>query len=1061
VVVGGRLVGRDRVLDELTAIARRAAAGSGSLVLVVGEAGMGKTSVARALADRVGHQLAVSWGTCVAEGSAPPFWPWREVLAESATRVATGTVAPADAAGASRFELLARLGDELAGRAAVTPLLHVIEDVQWADVVSVLLLRHVSAHVARLPLMIVATLRTGETLMPSLADAIEDVRRAAEVFALTPLADDDTAALMREVGLAPVDGLAAVVNSRTGGNPLFVTELLRMVRSSTRTEDPATVLAAGVPDRVAELVMRRVERLPPAVRDVVVTASVIGSQGRIASLAAVHRTGQESMLDLFEQARAARLVDLVDQGSWRFLHDLVRDAVYAGVPAPARAQRHAAVVEALAEDATGAASALARHALAALPFFDADRAVALAARAGTSAFDHRAYEEAVTWFERALEVAPPETSSRWRAELLVRSGEANRHVGQIEAARRCFLEASACTDDPALLAATALGYADPGADLGIAFRADAPVTGALLERAIAAQPAHDSTTTVLLEARLAAELHFSDDPGRARVLATTAVERARRLGDARALGAAHAVHHDAFVFGQADQSTQLAGSQQLLEWARSDGSVAALLTAHRARVFDLLAAGELTEMDTEILAFRRIADPLQAPGYLWWPSLWSAMRSLLEGRHDEAEARAVDAYAIGARQFPSLALLNLSFLLFFLRREQGRAGEMEQATRDYAAGNPDVPALRVGLAFLLAELGRIDEAAGMLSGFDDAALARLRDRNWPASWFQLARASMLVGDRRLAGRLVDAATRPSERCVTVSLATVCLGAADLATAWLLHTLGEHGAADAHYRAAESTNARIGARSWLAQTRADHARLLLDRDQAGDRDEARRSMGMAAEAAEAIGLRSLARSLDDLATRLETSPVGDRIEPASPACTFRRAGAVWELQFAGHTVQLPHSRGLIDIACLLARPGAALSVWELLDEPGGRTGEPRAARGAPAFDQRARQEIGARLRALDAAIAEAEDAGDEGRAGVLREELQQLAEAVARDTGLGGRPRLVGDPLERARKTVTARIRRSITQIGRAHPELGRHLERSIDTGTWCAYRPAQPTTWIT
>ncbi|HJR24110.1 MAG TPA: hypothetical protein VJ804_01445, partial [Acidimicrobiales bacterium] len=73
----------------------------------------------------------------------------------------------------------------------------------------------------------------------------------------------------------------------------------------------------------------------------------------------------------------------------------------------------------------------------------------------------------------------------------------------------------------------------------------------------------------------------------------------------------------------------------------------------------------------------------------------------------------------------------------------------------------------------------------------------------------------------------------------------------------------------------------------------------------------------------------------------------------------------------------------------------------------------------------------------------------------------LAEAVARDVGLGGRSRRIGDPVERARKTVSTRIRRAIAQIGRAHPELGRHLERSIDTGAWCAYRPPEPVRWTT
>jgi hypothetical protein len=116
---------------------------------------------------------------------------------------------------------------------------------------------------------------------------------------------------------------------------------------------------------------------------------------------------------------------------------------------------------------------------------------------------------------------------------------------------------------------------------------------------------------------------------------------------------------------------------------------------------------------------------------------------------------------------------------------------------------------------------------------------------------------------------------------------------------------------------------------------------------------------------------------------------------------------------------------------------------------------------PALDDRARREIRARLRDLDDEIADADAAADTERAARAREALQELAEAVARDMGLGGRSRRVGDPIERARKTVSTRIRRAITTIGHAHPDLGRHLERSVDTGSFCAYRPAESIIWTT
>ena len=1038
-------VGREDLIEELVAASEAVASGGGAIFVLAGEAGIGKSTVVRTLVRRAPGTLRVSWGACVADQSAPPFCPWQpflEVEVPDHGRSSDATI------GAARYERLTVLRDRARELAAAQPRLHVIEDLQWSDVASALLLAHVGAIIVDAPLLIVATLRTGEPLSRELAGALEEVRRNARVHDLRTFDDRDIAALLSRGGAAPDDDLVALVRERTGGNPLLVSELLRALPALDSADRHMEVLAETVPARVSELVAQRLRRMSAPVADALIGASVIGPDGDVATLAAAHGCDTASLLDLLDQARAAYLLDAAEAGRWRFRHALIRDAVYESIAAGERARRHARVIEALAADPSTSASTLAHHALAAQPIFDADRAVALAARAGQSAFDHHAYEDAIAWFARALAAAPPDTSARWRAELLVLCGEAHRHIGNVGAAREAFLEASALTDEPELIARAALGYADQGADLGIAYRSNDTVTGSLIDRAIAAQPSLDTLTGVQLEARLAAELYFSDVSVRARELARSALTRARRLGDTRALGTATAVAHDAFVVGQADLEEQLRESAQLLEWARTSRSVSAMLTARRARVIDLLSAGDLAAMDAEVIAFRRLAEPLSAPGYAWWPALWSAMRALLEGRHEVAAERALAAYQVGEQPFPSLAFLNLAFLMFFLRREQGCLAEMEQATREFAAANADMPATQVALTLLLAEVGKIDEARDSLARFDETALVHMHDRNWPASWFQLARAAFLVGDVPLAAALLEPHNRPSEPCVQVSLATVCLGATDLARAWLLQTGGDLDGADGSYRTAAVLNARIGARSWLAQTRADHASLLLVRDRAGDRDEAAELHDLAHAAAREIGL----------ATVTAYQPRRTSISPRATPATFRRNGAVWELGFAGRAVQLPDARGLRDLSYLLARPGEAVSVLELAHDSGASSA---SARGAPALDERARREIRARLRELDDDEAEAEAAGDDRGAARAREERQALAEAVARDLGLGGRARLVDDPVERARKTVSTRIRRAIGAVGRAHPELGRHLERSIDTGAWCAYRPAEPIHWQT
>lgn len=165
------------------------------------------------------------------------------------------------------------------------------------------------------------------------------------------------------------------------------------------------------------------------------------------------------------------------------------------------------------------------------------------------------------------------------------------------------------------------------------------------------------------------------------------------------------------------------------------------------------------------------------------------------------------------------------------------------------------------------------------------------------------------------------------------------------------------------------------------------------------------------------------------------------------------GDVWTISFAGRSTQLRSLKGLEDLATLLARPEQPIHSLELV---GGAAlaGEP-----LPALDERARLEYGARLRELEETIEQARLHNDPipaERAELERDALlQQLTEAF----GLGGRCRPGTSAAERARSTVAWRIRSAIQRIHQLHPELGRHLQNAIRTGTWCVYRPEQPVTW--
>lgn len=187
---------------------------------------------------------------------------------------------------------------------------------------------------------------------------------------------------------------------------------------------------------------------------------------------------------------------------------------------------------------------------------------------------------------------------------------------------------------------------------------------------------------------------------------------------------------------------------------------------------------------------------------------------------------------------------------------------------------------------------------------------------------------------------------------------------------------------------------------------------------------------------------------------ESSPLPNEAPASTPApALFARRGDAWLMRFRGREAIVPDMKGLHDIRRLLERPGDELHCLDLAD----RAAEAYA--GERTLDAGARRSVQARIRELQEELAEAEDANDLGRSERLRAELDELVEALARALGLGGRDRRLGSLAERARSTVTWRIRHAVRKLHEVNEPLGRHLENSLRTGTFCAYSPEQPVSW--
>jgi hypothetical protein len=212
----------------------------------------------------------------------------------------------------------------------------------------------------------------------------------------------------------------------------------------------------------------------------------------------------------------------------------------------------------------------------------------------------------------------------------------------------------------------------------------------------------------------------------------------------------------------------------------------------------------------------------------------------------------------------------------------------------------------------------------------------------------------------------------------------------------------------------------------------------------DRDDRPVATGTAIARARAALAALDAGAADDRTIRQSSAEDRGRI---------RLDGAVWHLTWTGREVTLRASKGMADLARLLSSPDEEVHCLELagaaVDQ--GSTGD--------VLDATARRAYEDRIRELQAEIDEAEADHDLGRADRAQVEFDALVEQLASALGLGGRARQGGSTAERARSAVTHRIRSTIRKLGAVHPDLGRHLEASIRTGTYCSYRPERPTTW--
>ena len=263
------LVGRRAELARVRAVVDQVGAGRSAVLVLEGEAGIGKTRLAEAAAD-AGRSAgwAVAWSRCADDAGAPVLWPWAQALDQLGLGELSPVRAPDSDADAARFRLFQDLRARLSTTAAGRPVLIVLDDLQGADTTSVQLLGLLGRHLPQAPVLLVVTARTvGEDLPEAVSDCLARLAREPSTITLrlSGLGADDVAELLaHQLGGQGDSAVALAVHDRTGGNPFFVVELSRWMLG---THD-LHLDSAPVPPSVIEVLRTRLGRLPECTRDV-------------------------------------------------------------------------------------------------------------------------------------------------------------------------------------------------------------------------------------------------------------------------------------------------------------------------------------------------------------------------------------------------------------------------------------------------------------------------------------------------------------------------------------------------------------------------------------------------------------------------------------------------------------------------------------------------------------------------------------------------------------------------------------------------------------------------
>ena len=836
-VIGG-FVGRRVQLGRLHERIAQLRHGGG-LVALVGEAGIGKSTFAdRLVTDALASGIAVAQTRC--HDAAPPLWPWLQLVqglhtdgpstarerAEQTLRGDGQTMIDERSAVFGAYEVVLRAIREVA---ELTPLMLFVDDLHLADPATLTLLALLAGELASMPVLMVVAARDDEgdrSFAERMADLLS--RRGAERVTIRGLDPDDVAMFARRFpDVDPSDDLIAALHERTGGNPYFLTQLARLLSSTSRGGrlTAADVRAAAIPDDLRGVLNRRISRLPAETQSVLAFAAVTG---READLIVVERAAdlnnQDLMLALEPAIAAGLLVELDERWACRFVHPLVPEVVISDMSRLRRARLHSRVARALLtiDARRGDVTEIAYHLLEAGPVGEPDEAIDYARRAARRAEGQGIWSESVRLLRSALALADTVStvSRETRCDLLIELGQSLRWAGDAAGSHTVLETAISCAfelgDQHRLaMAAVAFGAIRTWGTRNYGFTDPAVID--ILRRQLEAA-GWDDALRVRLLCTLGIELHYTDRAAEGLAHVADGVALARSTGDNELLGSA--LVSQCFVTRSPDHLAEHRhAAQDALALAGRGIADADELTARIHLLSEHLRSGDFGSFESDLARCRDAASRLHSNELDAHLAFSETGLALLEGRWDDA-SRLCDVANAALRNTnsPGAEWSRLAGLVA-VRRTRGLLHEVAadlSSTRAHSGYDAFRP-------FDVLAVLETEEPERALALVDRAWCAVRRDWTWffaIGGWAEVATVLGVPDPAAIYDELLPFAGE-------IAIAGSGLdagGPVDGLLAGLAERLGRPGDARRHARASLQREQQLGIRAWEPRSRAILARL---------------------------------------------------------------------------------------------------------------------------------------------------------------------------------------------------------------------------------------------